>query len=97
MGGLRGRLGRLERDSSSDRLVLIDSLDGRSYHVPRGAFILMLQAAMTGEVDPEIEAIMPTDEDPHRLERLYRADDGEPFWFEPSARRRREEEAAEEK
>jgi len=77
--------------------VLIDSLDGRSYHVPRGAFILMLQAAMTGEVDPEIEAIMPTDEDPHRLERLYRADDGEPFWFEPSARRRREEEAAEEK
>jgi len=52
---------------------------------------------MTGEVDPEIEAIMPSEEDPDKLERLYRAHDGAPFWFEPSARRRREEEAAEEK
>jgi hypothetical protein len=83
MGGLRGWIRRAERAAkeASGEIVLVDERDRQTYHVPKDAFSLVLVATAGEEPHPAIEAILPTDDDPDKLERLYYAN-GEPFWLE---------------
>jgi hypothetical protein len=81
VGRLRHWIRRAERAAkeTSGEIVLVDERDGRTHHVPKDAFSLVLVAAVGEEPDPAIETILPTDEDPDKLERLYYSN-GEPFW-----------------
>ena len=86
MGRLRYWIRKAEKvaKETSGEIVLIDELDGQTYSVPKDAFALMVAAVGGEEPDPAIEAILPTEDDPDRLERLYYANSGEPFWVAPT-------------
>jgi hypothetical protein len=77
---VRSKIRRLERaaQEASGEIVLVDEKYGSTHHVPRDAFSLVLAASIS-EVDESIEAILPTENDPDKLERLYYSN-GEPFW-----------------
>jgi hypothetical protein len=82
MVNLRGWIRRAEAASreASGEVVLVDERDGRTHHVPKDAFSLVLVAAVGEEPDPAIKAILPTEDDPDKLERLYYSN-GELFWL----------------
>jgi len=77
---------RIERDAreSSGTYILVDEETGEEFEVPNDAFLRVL-CADEGEPNPSIEAILPTEDDPYRLERLY-YDGGKPFWLYPTRR-----------
>jgi hypothetical protein len=86
MVNLRGWIRKAEaasREVNGD-FVLIDEASGQTHHVPKDAFILVLAAAAGEDPDPSIEAILPTEDDPDKLERLYDASNGERFWLYPT-------------
>ncbi len=85
MGGLRRWVRRLEHSSRemAGTIILMDEETGAEFEVPKGAFFLVLDAAVGEAPDPTIEAILPTEDDPDRLQRLYYTN-GEPFWLYPT-------------
>ncbi len=80
---LRHWIKRLEaatRDTNT--MILVDERNGKEYQVPNTAFIEVLGAAATGEVDESIaELVDEIEADRDLLYHLVIRDTGDPFWW----------------
>jgi hypothetical protein len=92
--GIRRWLRKIERDSreTADMITLVDVESGEEFEMSKGAllemFVGVLDCAVNDdkEPDPAIQAILPTEDDPDKLERLVFRDTGEHFWLYPTNR-----------
>jgi hypothetical protein len=90
--GLTNQWRRALAKKTAHAHTLVDTATGEEHEIPAGTlldvWVGILDCAVNDdkEPDPAIQAILPTEEDPHKLERLIFRDTGEHFWLYPTNR-----------